>query len=218
MRIGIDIGGTKIKAELINNGKTIKQISAKTPKNKNDFIKILADFFTTLDKNKKINAIQIGCAGAIRNTKVISSRNISYLKNFDFRNIFKPPLRLSVDNDARFFLKNRLRTIECSSHQKIIAFTIGTGIGRAYAKNGKIQKIKKFEYSEIWEKKYQKIRDARNNTALIQFLAKKLAPIVKKYKPNIIILTGGVIQRKNFFSKIKKEFFANGINAAIKKL
>ena len=45
-----------------------------------------------------------------------------------------------------------------------MGFTVGTGIGRAFAENGKVKKIKKFEYPEKWEKQYQKIRDKKTTT------------------------------------------------------
>ncbi len=220
--VGIDIGGTKIKSALFRDKKIVGQIIVKTPQNKKEFIKILKiilkKFIKSASKNnQRINGIGIGCAGEINGNKVISSRNILCLKNFDFRIIFPKPLLLKVDNDARYFLEKKMQTMAGNKTKRILAFTIGTGIGRAYAENGKVKKIKKFEYAEKWEKEYQKIYNPKNDAPLAQFLSKKLTPIVKKYKPDIIILAGGAVKRKNFFQKIKKEFIKNGVKVGVKK-
>ncbi len=206
--LNIDIGGTKIKAKLIKNGKIVRQISIKTPKNKQKFIKILNNFLKQFSKSQDMKNINIGCAGVIMGNKVIFSPNIHYLKIFDFRAIFPKPLNLKLDNDVRFFLKQQLLKNPKFKNKKILAFTIGTGIGRGYAINGKVKKIKKLEYPERWEKQYQKIRDTKNNHALEKFLSEKLSLIAKKYNPNIILLSGGVFARKNFFLEIKNELLA----------
>jgi len=70
--------------------------------------------------------------------------------------------------------------------------------------NGKIKKIKRLEYPEKWEWEYQKIRDQKNNAGLANFLGIKLSPIIKKYKPGVVVLGGGVMERKKFFEKMEK--------------
>ena len=58
-------------------------------------------------------------------------------------------------------------------------------------------KIKKFEYSERWERQYQKLRDSKNNKRLSAFLTAKISVLIKKFKPEVIIISGGVSTRKN---------------------
>src|SRR3989304_2590142 len=87
----------------------------------------------------KIKNIDVGAAGIIGKNKIIFSPNIPYLKNFDFRGVF-PGFSVKIDNDARVFLRDELKA---GGKDKIVmAFTIGTGIGRAFAENGKVEKIK----------------------------------------------------------------------------
>lgn len=182
--LGIDIGGWKIRAE----GEKFS-----TPRTKKEFVALLKKF-------SEAKRIEIGVAGVISGTRVVFSPNIPYLKNFDFREIF-PKSTLLVDNDARAFLKRKLKKIRA---KKVLAFTIGTGIGRAYAERGRVMRIKKFEYPEKWEKEYQKIRDKRDYEKLAKFLGEKLSILIKKYKPQAVVLGGGVLKKRGFYKKLCK--------------
>lgn len=215
MILGIDIGGTKIRTILWSGKKIIAAYEAKTPKTKQEFIKILKTAIKeSIGDNKRINSVGIGAAGVIGKNKIIFSPNIRYLKNFDFRGAI-PGFLVKIDNDARAFLRGELELGKFAKNKKVLAFTIGTGVGRAFAKNGKVKKIKKFEYPEKWEREYQQIRDfsaeggsasgGKNDTALVEFFSSQLAIIVKKYSPEIVIIGGGILKRKNFFRRLKKE-------------
>src|SRR3989344_8529809 len=203
-KLGIDIGGTKIKAILWNGKKISSVFNAKTPKTKKGFIKILKTVVKKFAKGDiKIKNIDVGSAGIIGKNKIIFSPNIPYLKNFDFRDVF-PSFSVKIDNDARVFLRDELKFGVGGKNKIVMAFTIGTGIGRAFAENGKVKKIKKFEYPEKWEKEYQKIRDSKNDQKLAEYLRGKLNLIIDKYKPGAVILGGGVLGRRGFFEKIKR--------------
>jgi predicted NBD/HSP70 family sugar kinase len=212
--IGLDIGGSEIKGILLAKKNIVDSFIAKTPKTEKEFketLRVLLQKFTA--HQGKTVRIGIGVAGVIKKTKVVWSPNIPYLKNFEFREVFGRPLRLKVDNDARAILKGEVAANNNYARKKIMLFTIGTGIGRAFGEKGRVRTIKKFEYPEIWEKEYQKIR----NMYLSRFLAKKLSVIIKIFKPQIILIGGGVAERKNFFAQIKKEFLKNGIKTPVKK-
>ncbi|MEK7481918.1 MAG: ROK family protein [Patescibacteria group bacterium] len=204
-KLGIDIGGTKIRAVIWNGKKITSAFSAKTPKIKKEFIEILKTKIKKLiGNNGEIKSVGIGVAGVIGKNKIIFSPNISYLRNFNFRDIF-PRLPLKIDNDARVFLSGELKFGNGIKAKKVMGFTVGTGIGRAFAENGKVKKIKKFEYPEKWEKKYQRIRDFKTDVALAEFLGNRLALIAKKYSPEIVVIGGGILKRKNFFGLLKEK-------------
>jgi len=215
-KLGIDIGGTKIKAILWNGKKNNSVFSTKTPKTKKEFIKILKIAVKKLAKGGiKIKNIDIGSAGIIGKNKIIFSPNIPYLKNFDFRGVF-PDFSVKIDNDARVFLRDELKFGAGGKDKIVMAFTIGTGIGRAFAENGKVKKIKKFEYPEKWEKEYQYIRDYKTSSALIKFLTEKLGAIIKKYNPQIVFIGGGILKRRNFLRHLSKKLKKETMNAEIK--
>ncbi|OGF66461.1 hypothetical protein A3I27_01655 [Candidatus Giovannonibacteria bacterium RIFCSPLOWO2_02_FULL_43_11b] len=193
--LGIDIGGSNIRGICGN-----KFLEFNTPKGEKEFIKILERF-------PRGYTVGIGVAGVVDGTKIKISPNIKYLKNFDFSAIGGPVFggkRLKVDNDARTFLRAELVRHSVSNKDRVLGITIGTGIGRAFAENGKVKKIKKFEYPEKWEKEYQKIRDSKNDQKLAEYLRGKLNLIIDKYKPGAVILGGGVLGRRGFFEKIKR--------------
>ncbi len=205
MTIGIDIGGTKIHAVLLGGKKAVAVFEVKTPKTKKEFVKTLKRLFKKLArKDIQITSIGIGVPGIVEKNKVVFCPNIPYLKNFDFRGVF-PELSLKIDNDARVFSRGELNFGAGGGAKKALIFIIGTGIGRAFAERGKVKIIKKFEYPEKWEKEYQRVRDFRDDGALAAVLSEQLSAIVEKHKPDIVIIGGGILKRKNFFSRLKKK-------------
>ncbi|MDP3934621.1 MAG: ROK family protein [Candidatus Giovannonibacteria bacterium] len=194
--IGIDIGGTKIRSVLWDGKRAINAREFKTPKNLTAFKKLLGKLVRT--NSARVTRIGIGVPGVVLGNKILFCPNIKYLKNFDIFQLRRPTSKLKLDNDARCFAR-----AECGK-KPCLAITLGTGIGRAFAKNGKVLKIKKFEYPESWEKEYQKLRDLKNNRALAIFLAKNLKGRFKEYNPAIIIAGGGVTERRDFLAKFQK--------------
>ncbi|QQG46407.1 MAG: ROK family protein [Candidatus Niyogibacteria bacterium] len=216
--IGLDIGGTNIRGILYRDGKIIRKREVKTPQNLVDFGKVLRITVKFLARAEKISGIGIGTAGVVNGAVLRFSPNIPAVKNFNFQKIIPTGIQLKLDNDARCFARGEYLLGFGRGFKNLFFLTIGTGIGRASGRNGKILKIKKFEYPERWEGEYQKIRDRKDDMKLAEFLGKNLAKLIKPYKPRAIIIGGGVImKRKNFISKLKKELTKNGIKAKILK-
>src|SRR3989344_7577153 len=188
--IGIDIGGSKIRAVWWDGRKIVKAKEIKTPKN-------LGGLKKTLRKGGGVTKIGIAVPGRAHKTIFVSATNLPYIRNFDFKKFFDK-VDIRVDHDARCFAR-----AEYKNKETALFLTLGTGIGRAVARNGKILKIKKFEYPARWEKEYKKIRDSYNDIALAIFLAKKLKSIIKIYKIKQVIIGGGVSIRKNFASQLE---------------
>jgi len=214
--IGIDIGGTKIKAVLWDKKKINKSKRILTPDNNKELKSALQNIVKELKPNKKEFLIGIGVAGVVKNTSLLSAPNIPKVKNLDFRKVFLRNSLLLVDNDARCFLKSELFFTSLKEIKSVFGLTIGTGIGRAYAKNGIVQKIRRFEDQEQWEKEYQKIRDKKNYILLAQFLGQKLLTLLEKYNSEIIVIGGGLIKNRKFFNKFRQELKKQGIKSKIK--
>lgn len=214
MTIGIDIGGSKIRGILWSssarwNGKKIlKNVEFSTPKSLKAFEKTLKRALKKLNASGSVKKIGIGVAGVIKNNKVISATNIKYLKNYS------SPKNYKIDNDARCFARAEYILGAGYGTKSVLVFTLGTGIGRAYGKNGKILKIKRFEYAEDWEKDYQKIHSKK---ALSEFLGEKLKLLIDALNPEIIILGGGVVDKKGYYETIKRALNDNGQAVRVKK-
>ena len=216
--IGIDIGGSKIRGVIWNGKKALAAYEMPTPKNKKRFIAVVKKISEKLIKKSNTLAIGIGIAGVVRGTKVLHATNISYLKNFDFKSFLKTPTHFSdvtsesrseprhnvgVDNDARCFARAEYELGAGKSAKRLLAVTIGTGVGRAFVKGGVVQRIKRFEREELWEKEYQKLRDA-HDTTLPQFVAKNLMHIIRQYHPSVVVVGGSMQAKKGFFVALKK--------------
>ena len=204
--LGIDIGGTKIRAVLwtssagLDGRRAIKALEFRTPQTLRAFKKIIISIFKDFEAKK--NGIGVPCV--ISGNKILFCPNIKYLKNYDISKLFKNS-KIKLDNDARCFAR-----AECSKSASCLAITLGTGVGRAFAKNGKVLKIKKFEYPEKWEADYQRLRDAKNDKKLSDFLTTKISILIKKYKPGVVVIGGGVVARKTLKLGFayKKPFFS----------
>ena len=215
--IGVDIGGTKIRGVLWNGRKVVRAHEFPTPKNKDDFKEGLMTIVSHLSRENPVRAIGIGAAGIVEKTTLVSSPNISYIKNFAFRPLWPRSIRLRVDNDARCFTRAELLSGAGRGAKSLFALTIGTGIGRAYGKNGKIIKIKKFEYPERWEKEYQLLRNMPDDRKLVNFLGEKLSPLLMPFDPEAIVIGGGVMEHRRFLHRLQAAFKARGMKAKIRR-
>ncbi|MFA4937478.1 MAG: ROK family protein [Patescibacteria group bacterium] len=216
--IGIDIGGTKIRSLLYSDGriKLVKQY--KTPKLRKEFVILLNKIIKSYTAAHRIKGVGIGIAGKVEGKIVISCANIPYIKNLNLAKVIIVQ-NIKVDNDARCFARAEYLYGAGRGSRNILFFTIGTGVGRAYGFNNKISKINKFELPEVWEKKYQQIRDHKTLNELVVYLTSKLALLIKQYQPQAVVIGGGVIkaQHGQLFSKIKHKLLADSATSNIQR-
>lgn len=144
MYLGIDWGGTYIKAGLVNNrGKIVKKrvyVSADFKKKQVfiDKIKWLAESFSKF----KIKGIGIGAPGIINIKKgfIYYLPNIPGWKNYPLQSILRERLKLPVfiNNDANLFALAESRLGAAKDKSRAIFLTLGTGLGGAVTLDGKI--------------------------------------------------------------------------------
>ncbi len=194
--LGLDIGGTGIRS-LLWDGKRASMLRRYLmPTKREEFIKNLQNIIILMGKKVSIRAIGMGSAGIIEGTSVVWSPNIRLLKNFDFRKVIIG-LPVLVDNDARTFARSEA-VFFSKKYKRILFLTLGTGIGRAFFANGRVQTIKKLEYPETWEGGYQKIFYKEDPINFCKFLTLHLEPMIKKLKPQVIVVGGKVAHYRNF--------------------
>ncbi len=218
--LGIDIGGSKIRGVLWDGRRASAAVEVATPRMKREFMRRLSSSIARLWRRMpgQIRGVGIGVAGRIRGTQVVSSRNISYLRDFDFKiKILPLPVPIRVDNDARAFARAEVRLGAGRRSRRMLAFTIGTGIGRAYAEKGRVKTVKRFEHPEPWERRYQQIRDYGNTARLATFLGKKLAGMIRRYRADTIVLGGGVLGRRGFRRRLASNLRAQGLKANVRR-
>jgi predicted NBD/HSP70 family sugar kinase len=213
--VGIDIGGSKIRGILWNGRRVLRAHELPTPDNEKHFARAILELVSTLARQEPFAAIGIGAAGIIQGTTLLSSPNIPFIKEFNFRVLWPRSIPLRVDNDARCFARAELLRGARRRAESLFALTIGTGVGRAYGKIGKVIRLKEFEYPEPWEKEYQEVRNKRDVGELADFLGDKLAPLLQPFKPTVIVIGGGVMERREFPQKLRRSIKAHGLQAQI---
>ncbi len=134
MIIGIDIGGTSIKAGVVEkDGIVLKLERCKTPKTKDDIVHAVITITQTLlqEYGKEIHGIGIGCPGPLdcKNGIVLNTPNIP--KNTDLKtplqNMFDLPL--FFNNDANCFTLAEAVFGEGRDRSVVMGITLGTGFG-----------------------------------------------------------------------------------------
>jgi len=133
MNRGIDIGGTFIKAGVVNNGNIIKKISIPTEVSKGRE-RVIRNIMTCIAEfcDKTTKEIGIGCPGSIDHKSgiVISSTNLP-IAGINFPKIIKKKFNLlaRIDNDANCFALAEFKYGAGKGRNNMIGITMGTGIG-----------------------------------------------------------------------------------------
>ncbi len=166
--IGIDIGGTKICAAIINNGIISgKVLKHKTPKTAKDILDSVIKLIEELTAINKIASVGIATAGAVNkeNSKVIGSTgNLPEgYADINFKKIIEEKFNLKtfVENDANAAAYAEYKTGASKGHQNTITITLGTGIGGGIIIEGELLKGKSGAAAEVghlqlsWKKERQ---------------------------------------------------------------
>ncbi|MBW2980174.1 ROK family protein [Candidatus Woesearchaeota archaeon] len=141
--IGVDIGGTNIRAGLVApNGKITSKIKARTETKKGQkaVLRKIIDIIETFPI-KKVDSIGLGVPGMIdaKNGIVKYSPNLP-LKNVNIRKLiekeFKKPV--FVDNDANCFTLAEAKYGAAKNKKNVIGLTLGTGVGSGIVIDGKL--------------------------------------------------------------------------------
>lgn len=141
-KIGIDIGGTKMLAVLIDGERVIDEYILATPKDSVEHFVIMINALLEplLERAKKDKAnvlgIGVGIAGIIdyKSKKVLKSPNIPVIEgtSFIFQLEKKYILPIFIDNDANCFLRAEAKIGSARKYDNVYGITIGTGIGSAW--------------------------------------------------------------------------------------
>lgn len=228
--IGIDVGGSMVRAARIRlthrerwngtparpgGGRVEKLAVAKTPQSAAGLTKTLGRMVEKLDdlpaQTGKRLAVGVGFAGVIEAGKVKMSPNNRFLKNYDVARAFGRPV--SVDNDARAFARAEYTEGAGKGAARALFFTFGTGVGRAYGIGREIKRVKRFEYPEQWEKRYQRVKGV---AALAPFLATHLMRLIKDYQPRVIVAGGAVAEKKGFIAAFRRELKRAGFRGEVR--
>jgi predicted NBD/HSP70 family sugar kinase len=146
--IGVDIGGTNMKAVLLDTDseKIIEESSLATPRD--DFDKFMIMFKALLDplfdKAKedkiKVRGIGLGVAGIIdyKEEKMLESPNIPCINNTkpveEIKKMYDTEVKM--DNDGNCFVRAEANLGAAKKYNSVYGIIVGTGIGGGWYYNG----------------------------------------------------------------------------------
>ncbi|MEW5768461.1 MAG: ROK family protein [bacterium] len=140
--IGIDIGGTKIYAGLVCEGRIIKSKKEKTPNSRQKVITLLGDLIEQLAEGEGAAGVGIGCAGFIDVEKgeVISSPNLPGWENVPLKRIIeeRTSLPVFIDNDVNCAALAEFKLGAGQGKKNLVGIFVGTGIGGGIILNGQL--------------------------------------------------------------------------------
>ena len=142
MRIGVDIGGTGIKAGIDNDGKIISFAERATEAEKGRK-KVLENVRAAISEiiEDDVESIGIGCpgpfkdidAGLIGKQANLPLDNVNLVKEIESR--FAIPVK--INNDAKCFVLGEAIYGKGQNYNVVAGFTLGTGIGTGLVMDGK---------------------------------------------------------------------------------
>lgn len=145
--LGIDIGGTRVKAALVNaDGQILRAAQIASAPTLSQFREELTSMAVDLQKDQPpIAGAGIGCKGIIEasTTKIVTlPGNLNHLEGQDLSALLKPALppncRVFADNDARVAFAGEIKWGAARNTSDAILLTLGTGVGGAILSNGKL--------------------------------------------------------------------------------
>ena len=147
MHLGFDIGGSSIKAALVQKNKIVGTRFERLPKNFEGLVKAIVGIKNDFTSNKalKIEGVGFSIAGPLdkKREKVLNSCNISYLNNKPFLQRFKrelSPFPVVIEHDVYCFLLAEFKVGAAKKYKNVFYLALGTGIGGAFMIDGKIIK------------------------------------------------------------------------------
>ncbi len=142
--IGIDIGGTRIKAGLVEGREIKKKVEVETEADRGkdrvvqNIVKAIESVFV-----EGVNGIGIGFAGVVENGKIMKSPHLP-LEGFDIEKYMRKRFgkKVFVDHDVNCAILAESRYGTGKGYKDMVMITIGTGIGGGAMVEGKLYKSK----------------------------------------------------------------------------
>ncbi len=141
--IGIDLGGTHVRAGVVSGGRLAETVSERIPSSGTveEVLKVMYELIDPL-VNKEIRAIGIGVPSVvdIENGIVYDVQNIPSWKKVELKKIMEERYHLPVlvNNDANCFALGEKYFGKGKGFHSMIGLTIGTGLGAGIIINDKL--------------------------------------------------------------------------------
>lgn len=142
--IGVDLGGTNMRAGRISDNRLIEQASRPTPKDAKkceDTLDVLVEVIRSV-WNEDVKGIGIGVPSVVDRKKgiVYDVVNIPHWKEVHLKELLESQFNVPVyvDNDANCFALGERFFGEGRNYENFVGLTIGTGLGGGIIQQGKL--------------------------------------------------------------------------------
>lgn len=142
--VGIDLGGTNVRAGLIENGKVINHASSKVPKSETDPKPVLACIIEVVRQvfTPKVKGIGLGLPGLMdKNDGIIRAiTNIPSFTNIPIKQILSDEFNVPVfiDNDVNCFILGEKFFGAGKDFRNVVGLSLGTGMGTGIITGNKL--------------------------------------------------------------------------------
>lgn len=143
MVLGIDIGGTQIRAGMVDElGAILASRTVETPPDLEGFVPSLHDAIRWLLEATALPAgVGVGCKGVINPDSTLVEvlpGALHYLEGLRLSDLVGLPIDVPVfaDNDARVALAGEMVWGAAKGYENVVMLTLGTGVGGAVIANG----------------------------------------------------------------------------------
>jgi len=141
--LGIDIGGTRLKAGLVTReGAVIEARARATPVRAGDFERTLAALIDEVaPAAAQVEAVGIACKGVIdnRTTRVDALPGpLQFLEGRRLADLVERPVPVAAENDARAAMAGEMAWGAARGHRDALLLTLGTGVGGAVLADGRL--------------------------------------------------------------------------------
>jgi glucokinase len=144
LTIGVDIGGTKIAAGVVDEeGKILDTRQVATPPTAEGVVEAIADAIRTVGMGSSAEAVGIGAAGYVddKRATVLFAPNINW-RHETLKDKIEQRVGLSVvvENDANAAAWGEYRFGAGAGHDDVVCITLGTGLGGGIIIGGKLHR------------------------------------------------------------------------------
>ncbi len=143
MRIGVDLGGTNIRAGLVDGGRLIKKEKVRCPSGGTcDEVLEAISGVINLVMEDGVESIGIGVPSVVDTKKgiVYNVANIQSWKEVPLKAIMQErfSVPVNINNDSNCFTLGECMFGQCRGYSNVIGLTIGTGVGSGVVIGGKL--------------------------------------------------------------------------------
>jgi glucokinase len=144
LTIGVDIGGTKIAAGVVDEAGTILDTcQVATPPDPEGVVTAIADAITTVGRGTQAEAVGMGAPGYVddKRATVLFAPNILW-RHETLKDKIEQRVSLSVvvENDANAAAWGEYRFGAGTGHEDVVCITIGTGLGGGIILGGRLHR------------------------------------------------------------------------------